>query len=202
MAKALKVSVLAITDGDTLNVASNGAQLTVRIACIDAPELAQEPLGAIARDALTGLVPVGSKLSLRSKGLDAYGRTVAELFDRRRRNIGATLVRNGHAFVDERYAGDCDQDQLTRFQDEARSQSRGVWNATDLLKPWDYRNPAPSPSTAPDPEPGAIPAFTGSRLITCTQISSKEEAASWLAAGHSYLDADRDGCACESQFPC
>jgi len=210
MSKTGKAFVTAISDGDTLTVWARGGALTVRVACIDAPELAQAPYGEIARDALTGLAPIGSRITIRSKGLDTYGRTVAEIFDQRRRNIGTEMVRTGNAFVYDEYASSCDKDQLTNVQDGARKAGLGIWSATGLQQPWEFRNSASrqptatgKPDTSSKPESGSsIPVFTGQRVVTCSQINSKAEAASWLAAGHTYLDADGDGCACESQFPC
>lgn len=98
----------------------------MRVACIDAPELAQAPYGEIAKDALTGLAPIGSRITLRSKGRDTYGRTLAEIFDQRRRNIGTEMVRTGNAFVYDEYASSCDKDQLTNVQDGARKAGLGI----------------------------------------------------------------------------
>ena len=42
-------TVLSIGDGDTIRVRQDGKVLTVRLACIDAPETAQGPYGQKAR---------------------------------------------------------------------------------------------------------------------------------------------------------
>ena len=49
-AQGVKATVLSIGDGDTIRVRQAGKTLTVRLACIDAPESAQTPYGQRARE--------------------------------------------------------------------------------------------------------------------------------------------------------
>ncbi|CAK6699056.1 hypothetical protein ICNINCKA_02564 [Synechococcus sp. CBW1107] len=42
-------TVLSIGDGDTIRVLEDGKRITVRLACIDDPEMAQAPYGAQSR---------------------------------------------------------------------------------------------------------------------------------------------------------
>ncbi|MFM9110392.1 MAG: thermonuclease family protein, partial [Prochlorococcaceae cyanobacterium] len=42
-------TVLSVGDGDTLRVSRAGQLLTIRLACIDAPEMAQTPWGPQSR---------------------------------------------------------------------------------------------------------------------------------------------------------
>ncbi|WP_216904468.1 thermonuclease family protein [Synechococcus sp. CCY 9618] len=51
--------------------------MTVRLACIDAPEMAQAPDGANARRYLQSRLRLGSSVTLRPQTLDHYGRTAA-----------------------------------------------------------------------------------------------------------------------------
>ena len=73
------MTVLSVGDGDTLTVSEGGRRVTIRLACIDAPETAQTPYGAKARTALQALTPVGSSVSIQGSKKDRYGRTVAEV---------------------------------------------------------------------------------------------------------------------------
>jgi endonuclease YncB( thermonuclease family) len=43
--QGMPATVLSIGDGDTIRVRMNGKPITVRLACIDAPETAQRPYG-------------------------------------------------------------------------------------------------------------------------------------------------------------
>ena len=88
---------LSVGDGDTLRAVDGGKRLTIRVACIDAPEMAQRPYGAAARQRLQELAPVGSAESLREVKNDRYGRTVAEVV-RNGRSVDLALVRSGAAY--------------------------------------------------------------------------------------------------------
>ena len=188
----VRAKVLSITDGDTFKVRLRGKKTKIRIACIDAPEISEDPWGQQAKDALTGLLRLGSKVNLMEHDIDRYGRTVAEVYKGRNKNIGLTLVKNGFAEVYEKYAYQCDQDKLTNFECKARRKGKGMWKTPEDVKPVE------EVETGDQLTVTNIPAYTGSRSITCSQLSSQIEAKEWLNQGHSYLDIDRDGIACES----
>ena len=67
---ARAATVVSVGDGDTLRVRDGGQQLTIRLACIDAPEMAQAPHGARSRELLQRLAPVGAVVSLRVQTTD------------------------------------------------------------------------------------------------------------------------------------
>ena len=180
-------TVLSIGDGDTLRLRDGSRIRTVRLACIDAPETSQAPQGASARAALQALAPVGSALELRIQTTDRYGRSVAELF-RGGRNLNQALVASGAAFVYWRYISSCDRNTYSRLETEARLRRLGVWSSPGgITRPWDYRQMS-RPST---------PSSGGVRL-SCRQIGSYAQAQELLRQGHSYLDGNGDGEACES----
>ena len=80
VAQGVKATVLSIGDGDTIRVRQAGKALTVRLACIDAPETAQSPYGQQARTYLQQRLPIGREVSLNLKTTDRYGRSVAEVW--------------------------------------------------------------------------------------------------------------------------
>jgi endonuclease YncB( thermonuclease family) len=73
-------NVLSIGDGDTLRLRSTAGVITVRLACIDAPESSHGPWGAAAGRELQALLPMGKAVELKAKATDRYGRNVAEVF--------------------------------------------------------------------------------------------------------------------------
>ena len=66
-------TVASVGDGDTIRVSEGSRRITVRLACIDAPESSQRPWGARSTVLLRQLTPVGSEVSLRVQTTDRYG---------------------------------------------------------------------------------------------------------------------------------
>jgi endonuclease YncB( thermonuclease family) len=118
-AHAAPATVVSVGDGDTLRVRKAGQTITIRLACIDAPESSQKPHGAQASQALKALVPIGSGIDLRIKTTDRYGRSIAEI-TRGGRNINQALVASGAAFVYWQYIKGCDRQTYSRLETEAR----------------------------------------------------------------------------------
>ena len=188
----VRAKVLSITDGDTFKVLLRGQEEMIRIACIDTPEMSEDQWGQRAKDALTGMLRVGSKVNLMEHDTDQYGRTVAEVYKGRGRNIGLALVKRGYAEVYDEYAYQCDEDKLIKFESKAQRQGKGIWSTSEDSAPVEEVDPSVESTGS------TIPAYTGSRRITCSQLSSQSAAREWLNQGHTYLDMDRDGIPCES----
>ena len=186
---ALAAVILSVGDGDTVAVQDKGKRLKVRLACIDAPETSQPPYGVASRTKLRSLLPVGAQFSLRTKAVDRYGRTVAELF-RNGQNINQRMVRDGEAFVYWQYIQGCDRQTYGAMETEARQERLGVWDVPGgIQRPWDYRrNRRSDPSSS----------GTTKRRWRCSQFGSWQRAQELLRQGHTYLDGDRDGKACEA----
>jgi endonuclease YncB( thermonuclease family) len=136
--------VASIGDGDTIQVRSGGALTRVRLACIDAPEMAQRPHGAQARRALQERLQPGSRVRLEAKTTDRHGRLVAEVFAAG--NVNLALVANGQAFAFRRYLNQCDGQAYRDAETRARRDRLGVWRVPGgITRPWNFRrdgNPA------------------------------------------------------------
>ncbi len=205
-------TVISVGDGDTLRVADRGKNITIRVACIDAPEMAQAPYGQQARQALQALVPVGSTVTLKAQTRDRYGRTVAEVFTQNGTNAGLALVQQGHAFAYRQYLKHCDEWAYLDREGLAKRYRVGVWRFDGgIQRPWDWRavnrgaprQPAQRPVTLTiinDPKPGAQPPQTAmpGRRWRCREVGSWDRAQQLLREGHTYLDGDSDGEACEA----
>ena len=137
-ARSNTATVLSIGDGDTLRVQQGGRSVTVRLACIDAPEMAQSPYGAKARQALQLRLRPGRSVRLDVKTTDRYGRKVAEVISDI--NIGLALVEDGQAFVYRRYVAQCDAREYLAAEVRARRSRVGVWTVPGgITRPWDFR---------------------------------------------------------------
>ena len=137
-APAFRATVLSVGDGDTLRVRSGQQRITVRLACIDAPEMAQAPDGANARNYLQSRLRLGSSVTLRPQTVDRYGRTVAEVIGEI--NLGLAMVEEGMAFAYRRYLSQCNaKEYLDAEFRESRSRF-GVWRVSGgITRPWDFR---------------------------------------------------------------
>ncbi|EDY39396.1 hypothetical protein CPCC7001_2277 [Cyanobium sp. PCC 7001] len=136
--RPVMATVLSIGDGDTLRVRRNGSSLTVRLACIDAPELAQRPNGAQARAYLRKRLAIGTPVRLLVKSSDHNGRVVAEVIGAI--NLGLALVEDGEAFVSRRHVDQCDAAAYLAAEARARRRRRGVWQVPGGIdRPWQFR---------------------------------------------------------------
>jgi endonuclease YncB( thermonuclease family) len=191
-------TVLSVGDGDTVTVTDGAQKTRVRLACIDAPETSQSPYGMDSRRALQGLLPIGSEVTLKTKTVDRYGRSVAEVL-KGGININQNLVRSGDAFVYWQYISGCDRQTYSRLENDARLKGVGVWSVTGgIQRPWDYRRGRRGGSTSSSPGGGATSTGSSSRKYRCKEIGSWSKAQNLLKQGHTYLDRDGDGEACES----
>ena len=187
---ALGTTILSIGDGDTIRVRQAGEALTVRLACIDAPETAQTPYGLKSRQYLQQRLPIGSEVSLIVKTTDRYGRSVAEVISDI--NINLALVEEGQAFAYRQYLSGCDAKTYLEAEERANRRRLGVWQVPGgITRPWDFRK-GRSSAVIPD---GTTP---GGRRYRCSEISSYAKAQELLRQGHSYLDGNGDGEACEA----
>ena len=109
-AQSVEATVLSVGDGDTIKVKGNRKNITVRLACIDAPERQQNPWGLQSSTRLKQLLPVGSKVSLKPIETDRYGRLVAEVY-LGNRSINTNLVQEGRAVVYPQYLSGCSPKQ-------------------------------------------------------------------------------------------
>ena len=188
--QSVRATVLSIGDGDTIRVRQAGRALTVRLACIDAPETAQSPWGQQARRYLQQRLPIGREVTLEVKTTDRYGRTVAEVISDI--NLNLVMVEDGQAFAYRQYLGGCDAKEYLDAEFRASRHRYGVWQVEGgITRPWDFRRSPRGRSISDGTTPGG-------RRYRCSEIGSYDRAQELLRQGHSYLDGNGDGEACES----
>ena len=152
--------VVSVGDGDTARVRRANEMITVRFACVDAPETAQTPWGQQSANRLKQLLPPGQAVQVREVDVDQYGRTVGELF-LGNQSVNLTMVKEGQAVVYRDYLSGCadTQDQYLAAEAQAKAQRLGFWNQDNPVMPWDYRRGKRSPnqpsSSATPPQPTA-----------------------------------------------
>ena len=131
------VTLLSVGDGDTVRVTDRiGAKVTVRLACIDAPESRQD-YGRQSTERLKYLLSTG-QLSIKPQVKDRYGRTVAELL-MGQENINLRMVHEGSAWVYRRYLQACNSSAYIEAEASAKQKGMGLWAGGKPIAPWDYR---------------------------------------------------------------
>ena len=117
-----------------------GQTVTIRLGCIDAPEMAQNPFGVQARNRLQQILPAGQTVRVREIDRDRYGRTVAELF-LGSRSVNLQMVAQGQAPVYTQYLSGCaaTQNQYLQAENQAKQQRLGFWSQSKPVMPWDFR---------------------------------------------------------------
>ena len=185
-------TVLSIGDGDTIRVLQGQQRITVRLACIDAPEMAQAPYGAQSRAYLQTRLRIGAPVTLVPQAVDRYGRSVAEVIGEI--NLGLAMVEDGMAFAYRRYLGQCDAREYLDAEFRASRSRYGVWKVPgSITRPWDFRRSRSAGRSAT--ATGSIP---GGRKVRCREIGSFARAQELLRPGHTDLGGDGEGEACES----
>ena len=102
-----KVFIKNCYDGDTCTTFKGE---TIRLACIDTPELKGRNANPIpaksAKDFLNALI-ANQEVSIKRITNDRYGRTVAELF-KDKENIQELIVKKGFGVIYKKYSSQCD----------------------------------------------------------------------------------------------
>jgi len=132
----LASSAVKVIDGDTVVIQG----VKVRMACIDAPEMAQ-PRGISAKNELHSLIGKGIPQVVRLD-TDRFGRVLGILY-LNNQNLNVEMVRRGYAFVYPRYLSTCPllvQNQLINSEAQAKKLKKGIWQDVQPLFPWIFRS--------------------------------------------------------------
>jgi micrococcal nuclease len=207
-------TVISTGDGDTLRVQINGKPVTVRLACVDAPEAAQAG-GKEAAIRLSQFLPKNQSIELRAVEIDRYGRTVGEIF-KGGQSVNLQMVQEGRAVVYRQYLAACSGSQDRYLQAEAKAKQRKLafWSQANPVMPWDFRagkrgtsTSAPTVSWPTDSQPttqtsNCSPAYPGVCIppgppdLDCGDISDRRFQV--VAPDPHGFDRDGDGVGCES----
>jgi endonuclease YncB( thermonuclease family) len=127
--------VVAVLDGDTIEVLHHTRAERIRLNGIDCPEKGQA-FGTRAKQATSELV-FGKEVTLQSHGKDKYGRTIADVLLPDGTNVDHALVRDGWCWWYRKYApADA---VLEGLEKEARDAKKGLWADPHPVPPWVWR---------------------------------------------------------------
>jgi endonuclease YncB( thermonuclease family) len=126
--------VVGIAKGDTMTVLHDHTPIKVRLRGIVCPERDQ-PFGKAAKQA-TAAMALERVVTVKVRGRDKDGRTVAEVVLPDGRILNEELVMQGLAWQSRKYSHD---PRLALMQAEAREAKRGLWADPDPVPPWEWR---------------------------------------------------------------
>ena len=137
--------VTRVTDGDTVKVAGNGENMTIRLVGIDAPETSKkknqpgQPFSRKSTKYLANLV-LNKSVEVKSYGTDRYGRTLGVVFVDGK-NVNLEMVKAGLAEVYRgKPAGGLDLEPYWKAEAEAKKAGIGMWSLGDkYISPKEWR---------------------------------------------------------------
>jgi len=137
IANSIKGKVIAVKDGDTIDILYEGKALTIRFAHIDCPEIKRgQPFGQAAK-IFTSDHCYGQIITVLNEGkFDKYSRLIAIVINEKGENINRELVKAGLAWHFKKYSNDSSYDILEL---EAKKNSIGLWSDKNPIPPWEWR---------------------------------------------------------------
>jgi len=132
--KSINGKVVAVLDGDTIEVLSQKTLYRIRILGIDAPEKKQA-FGNQAKS-FASKHAFGKMVKVQIQSQDRYQRHLAQIILPNGQNLGEMLVKNGYAWHYKQYSKD---KSLARLQVEAQKAKRGLWQDANPVPPWEFR---------------------------------------------------------------
>ena len=134
----LKVKVIGIKDGDTVEVLYYQLPIVIRLEHIDAPEKKQA-FGTVSKQKLSDL-SFGKIVTLVSKGkkgnYDGRGRMIAEIYVNEKTCLNKEMLKAGLAWHYKKYSTNAEYAQL---ENNARKNKVGLWTDKNPIAPWHFR---------------------------------------------------------------
>ena len=133
----IRGKVIAVKDGDTIEILFDGKPLTIRFAHIDCPEIKKrQPFGQAAKK-FTSELCFGQTVTVINQGkYDRYKRLIAVIINEKNENVNKELVKAGLAWHFKKYSTDTTYDRLELI---ARQNKIGLWTDDNPKPPWDWR---------------------------------------------------------------
>lgn len=134
----LKMKIIGVKDGDTVEALYYQLPIVIRLAHIDAPEKKQ-PFGTVAKKKISDLT-FGKTLTVVSAGkkgkYDRNGRMIAEVYLPNNSCVNMEMVKAGLAWHFKKYSSAAEYAQLELT---ARKTKMGLWSDPQPIAPWYFR---------------------------------------------------------------
>jgi micrococcal nuclease len=131
--------VIAIKDGDSIDVFYENKKINIRLADVDCPEIKnKQPFGRNAK-AFTSKLCYGQKVTVQSNNkYDRYKRLIATIINEQNKNVNRELVIAGLAWHFKKYSTN---NEFAILENNARSNKMGLWKDNNPTAPWEWRKP-------------------------------------------------------------
>ena len=126
--------VIAVKDGDTIEILYNGSALRIRLQHIDAPEKSQ-PWGKQSKKACSDFC-FGQIVVVEGNKFDRYKRLLGEVEISGGYSLNLSMVSNGHAWHFKKYS---ESQQYATSETKARNNRKGLWALPNPIPPWAWR---------------------------------------------------------------
>lgn len=131
--------VVAVADGDTITVLSEGVQYKIRLSGIDAPEKSQA-FGNQSKQSLSDMV-FSKTVVIDFNKRDKYNRIVGKVL-LNRNDINIEQIKRGLAWHYKQYEKEQELADRSNYANEeyiARRDKRGLWAESKPIPPWEFR---------------------------------------------------------------
>lgn len=125
------ITVHNVIDGDTIDVVQGGETTRIRLLNIDTPEMGKECLAEESKQYLSGLLPVGTVVTLEydAEREDKYGRTLAGVF-KEGSLVNASVAEEGFAVPIKVGGNTRFFSEVSAAADKARAAGKGINSAS------------------------------------------------------------------------
>ena len=134
----LKMKIIGVKDGDTVEGLYYQFPINIRLAHIDAPEKRQ-PFGTKSKEKLSDLC-FGKNVTIISNGrngnYDSRGRLISEIILEDGTNVNKEMLKSGLAWHYKKYSSNL---EYARLEELAMKNKVGLWSDPNAVSPWSYR---------------------------------------------------------------
>lgn len=137
LSPSLTAKVIAVIDGDTIDILYDGKPVRIRLAHIDCPEIRKgQPFNKAAKQLASALC-FGQEVRVLNQGeYDRWGRLVAVIINNKDQNVNKEMLRAGLAWHYKKYSADT---AYASLEIKARQNRVGLWADEKPVPPWEWR---------------------------------------------------------------
>jgi micrococcal nuclease len=129
--------VIAIKDGDSMEVLYETKTISIRLADVDCPEIRNsQPFGRAAKK-FTSALCFGQMVKVQHRNkFDRYKRLIATIINEQNKNVNEELVIAGLAWHFKQYSTNI---EIAKLEITARVNKVGLWKDAYPIAPWEWR---------------------------------------------------------------